>query len=74
MKPVRSDDARRRFRELLDDVEHKGEHVTIMRYQHPAVVIVPITWYEQIIEELADAHEGGRKERLAAEAEARESR
>lgn len=63
MKPVSSEDARRNFRDLLDDVEHKEEHVTIMRYRTPAAVIVPISWYEQTVEALADAAEGGRKAR-----------
>ncbi len=53
MKPVSSDDARRRFRELVNDVEIRGEHVTIMRYNTPAAVIVPIEWYEQTLKALA---------------------
>jgi prevent-host-death family protein len=65
VKPVSSDDARRRFRELIDDVAHRGEHVMIMRWKTPAAVIVPIKWYEQVTEELAHAH---------AEASAREGR
>jgi prevent-host-death family protein len=44
---VSSEDTRRRFRELMDSVEHHGVHVTVMRYRKPAVVIVPIDWYEQ---------------------------
>lgn len=47
MKSVRSDEARRSLRDLLNDVEHQGEHVTILRYQTPAAVIVPVEWYEQ---------------------------
>jgi antitoxin (DNA-binding transcriptional repressor) of toxin-antitoxin stability system len=45
MKQVRSDEARRTFRDILNDVEHQGEHVEILRYKTPAVVIVPIEWY-----------------------------
>lgn len=44
---VRSDDARRHLRGLLDDVEHDGAHVFVLRYDTPAAVIVPVEWYEQ---------------------------
>ena len=44
---VPSDEVRRRFRELLDSVQHHGDHVTVLRYRKPAAVIVPIDWYEQ---------------------------
>jgi antitoxin (DNA-binding transcriptional repressor) of toxin-antitoxin stability system len=40
-----SNDAQRRFRSVLDRVEHHGEHVTILRYKTPAAVLVPVTWY-----------------------------
>jgi prevent-host-death family protein len=43
---VRSDEARRRLRNLLDAVED-GVHVTLLRYNKPAAVIVPVEWYEQ---------------------------
>lgn len=46
MKSVPSDEAKRGFRALLNDVEHQGEHVTILRYKTPAAVIVPVEWYE----------------------------
>ena len=42
-----SDEARRRLRDLLNAVEHDSEHVTILRYGRPSVVIVPIDWYTQ---------------------------
>jgi prevent-host-death family protein len=45
MKSVRSDEARKRFRDLLNDVEHQGEHVEILRYKTPAAVVVPVEWY-----------------------------
>lgn len=44
---MRSDEARSRFRDLLNDVEHDGAHVTVLRYNTPAAVIVPLDWYEQ---------------------------
>jgi prevent-host-death family protein len=58
VKPVSSEDARRNFRDLLNDVEHKKEHVTIMRYRTPAVVIVPISWYERTVKALAATRAG----------------
>jgi PHD/YefM family antitoxin component YafN of YafNO toxin-antitoxin module len=45
-KRVRSDEARRTFRALLNDVEHQGAHVTILRYDTPTAVLVPAGWYE----------------------------
>jgi prevent-host-death family protein len=47
VESVQSDDARRKLRDLLNRVEHDGEHITILRYQTPAAVIVPPDWYEQ---------------------------
>jgi prevent-host-death family protein len=44
---IGSDEARRDFRELLNAVEHNGEHVTVTRYNKPAAVVVPAAWYEQ---------------------------
>lgn len=44
---VGSDEARRSFRDLLDAVEHKHEHITVLRYDKPAAVVVPVEWYEQ---------------------------
>jgi prevent-host-death family protein len=46
-KQVRSDEARRNLRDLLDEVEHHDVHVTILRYEKPAGVIVSVEWYEQ---------------------------
>jgi PHD/YefM family antitoxin component YafN of YafNO toxin-antitoxin module len=43
---VLSDEVRRAWRETLNDVEHKGAHVTVLRYATPAAVIVPVAWYE----------------------------
>lgn len=41
-RTVQSDDARRKLRELLNAVEHDGEHITILRYDTPAAVMVPV--------------------------------
>lgn len=46
-KQVRSDEARRTLRDLLDEVEHHDVHVTILRYDKPAAVLVSPDWYEQ---------------------------
>lgn len=46
-KQVRSDEARRNLRDLLDEVEHHDVHVTILRYDKPAAVLVSLEWYEQ---------------------------
>lgn len=58
MKQIGSDDARRDFRALLNDVEHQGEHVTIMRYQTPAAVVVPVEWYEKARAAVEGASDG----------------
>lgn len=47
-KQVLSDDARKRFREILDDVEHRGAQYQIRRYQTPAGVLVPADWFERV--------------------------
>lgn len=57
-KRVQSDEARRNLRSLLDSVEHRGEHVTVLRYNIPAAVIVPVAWYEQARKALS-REEGG---------------
>lgn len=55
---VGADAARRSFRELLNAVEHHGEHVTVLRYETPAAVIVPVSWYEQARRELGKENAG----------------
>jgi prevent-host-death family protein len=45
-KQVLSDEARRSWREILNEVEHHGEHVIVLRYGTPTAVIVPVGWYE----------------------------
>ena len=44
---VRTDDARRHLRVLLNEVEHDDTHIFVLRYDKPAAVIVPVRWYEQ---------------------------
>lgn len=48
---VRSAEARRRIRDLLDDA-HKGVHTEVRRYDKPMAVIVPADWYEKAVEAL----------------------
>ncbi len=43
---VQSDDARRRLRALLNEVE-RGGFVEICRYQDPTAVMVPVEWYHR---------------------------
>jgi prevent-host-death family protein len=45
---VRSDEARNKLRDLLDEVAHDGAHVYVLRYDKPAAVIVPVEWYERM--------------------------
>ena len=35
------------FREVLDDVQHGGKHVTIERWKRPVAVLVPKDWYDR---------------------------
>ena len=52
---VGSDEARTKFRDLMDEVAHDEAHVYILRYGKPAAVIVPIEWYEHAKEDLGGA-------------------
>lgn len=45
---VSSDQARTRFRDLLDDVTQEDAHVYVLRHGKPAAVIVPVDWYEEV--------------------------
>lgn len=45
---VRSDEARTRLRDLLDEVSHGDAHIYVLRYDKPAAVIVPVEWYEDM--------------------------
>ena len=46
-REIRSDEARRNWREVLDAVEHGGERIAILRYGRAGAVLVPIDWYVQ---------------------------
>lgn len=45
---MRSDEARSHLRDLLDAAEH-GEHITILRYDKPAAVLVPVEWHREAL-------------------------
>lgn len=45
MKRIGSEDARRKFRDLLDDAQ-VGESAEISRNGKPVAALVPIKWYE----------------------------
>jgi len=54
---VRSDEARAKFRDLVDEVSHEDAHVYLLRYDKPVAVIVPVEWYEQARATLASPTE-----------------
>ena len=53
---VKSDEARRNLRYLLSEVED-GRHVTITRWNIRTAVMVPVDWYEQAQQALANGKE-----------------
>jgi antitoxin (DNA-binding transcriptional repressor) of toxin-antitoxin stability system len=54
-REVQSDEARRHWRGLLNQVEHQGEHIILLRYTTPSAVLVPVGWYESALSVLAPA-------------------
>ena len=49
MRDIKSDEARRTFRDLLDEVERDPEAaVRISRYDRPVAVVVSAAWYERV--------------------------
>jgi hypothetical protein len=56
---IRSDEARTKFRSLLDLVTQDDAHVYVLRYDTPAAVIVPVEWYEHQRAALAAFAEAG---------------
>ena len=49
MKQIGSEDARRKFRDLLDDAQ-RGERTEISRNGKPIAVVVPADWYSVVID------------------------
>lgn len=45
---VRSDEARRKLRDLIDEVQAEGAHIYLLRYDKPEAVLVPVSWYEEM--------------------------
>lgn len=52
---VRSDEARAKLRDLLDDIA-RGDHIYVLRYDKPAAVLVPVEWYERVKAEQDEDH------------------
>ncbi len=40
---VRSDEARAKLHDLLDDIA-RGDHIYVLRYDKPSAVLVPVEW------------------------------
>jgi hypothetical protein len=60
MKQVKSDEARRGFRDILDEMERDPESaVEIFRYDRPVAVVVSASWYRRATASL----EGGEGQR-----------
>lgn len=48
MKQVKSDEARRGFRDILDEMERDPESaVEVLRYDRPVAVVVSASWYRR---------------------------
>lgn len=63
---LNSDDARTRWRDILD-AANRGEDVVIARYGKPTAVVIPIADYEALQEELEDLR-AARRAQAALEA------
>ena len=57
MEQFGSEEARRNFRRILNDVE-RGDHVGVHRYSKPLAIVVPAEWYEKAKAALAATGEG----------------
>ncbi len=66
-KQVTSRDARKQWREILDDVVSGSSDVTITRYGEPAAVLIPAQDYEDLAEELEELRLGRVAEAAYAE-------
>jgi prevent-host-death family protein len=50
MRDIKSDEARRTFRDILDEVQADPYAVVrISRYDRPVAVVVSAAWYERVI-------------------------
>ena len=66
-RQVTSRDARKRWREILDDVVSGSSDVTITRYGEPVAVLIPAEDYESLSEELEELRLGRIAEKAYAE-------
>lgn len=57
MEHLSSEDARRSFAALMEDVL-RGKHVGVTRYGRPLAVIVPSEWYQEARKALGMPGEG----------------
>lgn len=55
---VRSDEARDRFRDLIDEVQQEDAHIYVLRYDKPVAVIVPVGWREQMMALISQEAQG----------------
>lgn len=53
MKQIGSEEARRTFRDLLDDAQ-RGETAEVTRNGKPIAVLVPADWYHAAVEQLKE--------------------
>ena len=50
MRDLKSDEARRDWRDILDEVERDPDAaIRISRYERPVAVVVSAAWYERVI-------------------------
>jgi prevent-host-death family protein len=54
---VRSDEARAKFRDLVDEVAQEDSHVYLLRYDKPVAVLVPVEWYEEVKAKISEKEE-----------------
>jgi predicted RNA-binding Zn-ribbon protein involved in translation (DUF1610 family) len=53
MRELKSDKARREFRDLLDEVERSpAAAIRILRYERPVAVMVSATWYDAVVDHI----------------------
>ena len=63
---VRSNEARDKFRDLLDEVARDDAHIYVLRYDKPAAVIVSPQWYEEAKAQIAALGRVAKREDVSA--------
>ena len=56
MKTMTATDVARRFSRVLDEMEHGGEEIVVLRNNHPVARLIPGTRRMTAIEALGDLH------------------